>query len=176
MTVAQQLEDQRIQVLAGSQPFCDQVLRVENETGKNEMLHALCWDAQSGRGACTPVWLLEMNVFLGLLFVGEASARIQADRRHTGICAILKAERNSDLTTFLGKGKLVFIFGSVPDSLATSFRRAALDALTCKLVSMDLPSLLMAMMMVTGDTISLSQRHRVTDSQSYSYGSCNYQN
>lgn len=147
----------------------DQLLRAQTEMGKNEMFHALCWATQSGGGACSPIQLLEMNVFLGLLFVGEASDRIQAHKSDTGICAILKAERKSDLTAFLGEAKLVSIFGSVPDSLAALFRSAALDALTCKLASIDLPSLLMVIRMVAGDIISLSQRHGVTDSKSYSY-------
>lgn len=67
-----------------------------------------------------------------VLVGGEASARIQAGKRHTNTCAILKAGRNNDLTTFLGKARLASIFGSVPDSLGTLFRSAALDALPCK--------------------------------------------
>lgn len=138
------------------------------------MFHALCWDCQSGRGACAPIQLVEMDISLGLLFVGEASARIQADKRHTSICAILKAEKNSDLTTFLGKAKLVSVFGTVPDFLATLSSSAVLDALTCKLVLIVLPSLLVVMRMITSDIIPLS--HRVTYSKSYSYSPCNYHN
>ena len=94
------------------------------------MFHALCWDTQSGRGACAPIQLLEIDISLGPLSVVEASARVQVDKRHTSICAVLKAEKNSDLTTFLGKAKVVSIFGTVADSLATLFRSAVLDALT----------------------------------------------
>jgi len=37
--------------------------------------------------ASAPIQLLEMDIFLGLLFVGEATARIQADKRNTSISA-----------------------------------------------------------------------------------------
>lgn len=40
---------------------------------------------------------------------------------------------------------------TVPDSLAALFRRAALDALTCKLVLTPLPSLPVVMRLITGD-------------------------
>ena len=59
--------------------------------------------------------------------------------------------KNSDLTAFLVKEKLVSILGTVPESLATLFRSAALDGLTCKLMLIDLPSLLMVMRKRTGD-------------------------
>lgn len=136
------------------------------------MFHALCWDTPSGRGACASTQNLEMDIFLGMLFVGEESARIQTE--NTSICAILKAEKNSDLATFLGKAKSISIFGTVPNSLATLFRSAALDALTCKLILIDLPSLLMVVRMITGDIIPLPQG--LTDSKSYSYSPCNHQN
>lgn len=64
----------------------------------------------TGRGAWAPTQLLETDVFLELLFVGEVSYSTQPDKSHTSICAVLKAEGNSDLTAFLKKAKLVSLW------------------------------------------------------------------
>lgn len=65
----------------------------------------------TGRGAWAPTQLLETDVFLGLLVVGEMTYSTQPNKSHTSICAVLKAEENSDLTTFcLEKAKILSVW------------------------------------------------------------------
>lgn len=64
----------------------------------------------TGRGAWAPTRLLETDVFLGLLLVGEMTYSTQPNKSHS-ICAILKAEKNSDLTTFFGESKVSICLG-----------------------------------------------------------------
>lgn len=78
------------------------------------MFHALCWDTQSARGACTPIQLLEIDILLRLLFVEKVSARIQADKMSTSICAILKAEKKQWPDNFLGESKASTSIGDCP--------------------------------------------------------------
>lgn len=78
--IAQELEDQTIQFPAGSQPFSVTVTSSSELTSpmklkQKKIRSFLCWNIQSSRRTDSSVPLLEMVIFLGLLFVEEESAR-----------------------------------------------------------------------------------------------------